>query len=46
MILVDGDINDMEKVLNNLIELSFLPNSIIIVGVGDAKFDKITLLDG
>ena len=46
MILVDGDINDMEKVLNNLIELSFLPISIIIVGVGDAKFDKMTWLDG
>jgi len=46
LVLTDGEIHDMEKVIDTTIEMSVLPISVIIVGIGDAKFDKMTILDG
>jgi hypothetical protein len=34
LILTDGEIYDMEKTKNLLVELSAMPASVIIVGVG------------
>jgi copine 5/8/9 len=36
----------MPKVIDILVEMSHLPISIIIIGVGNAKFEKMSILDG
>lgn len=46
LILTDGEIHDMEKVIDLIIACSDLPLSIIIVGVGNANFDNMDRLDG
>ena len=46
LILTDGLIEDFEKTRKRIIEASSLAISIIIVGVGDADFSKMNLLDG
>lgn len=46
LILTDGDIHDMDKVINSLVEAAILPISIIIVGIGKANFEKMHQLDG
>ena len=46
MILTDGIIDDMEETIDALVEGSFLPLSVIIVGIGDADFTKMNVLDG
>ena len=46
MILTDGIINDMNETINSIVEGSKLPLSIIIIGIGDADFSDMVLLDG
>jgi len=45
LILTDGIINDMEKTIDQIVRGSALPLSIIIVGVGDADFSSMDVLD-
>ena len=46
LLLTDGVIHDMPATKNLVWELSHLPCSVIIVGVGDANFDAMEELDG
>ena len=46
MILTDGVIDDMELTIDALVEGSYLPLSVIIVGIGNADFSKMVKLDG
>ena len=46
LILTDGVINDLDNTKDILVEASFLPLSVIIVGIGDADFSKMEILDG
>ena len=46
LILTDGVIHDMESTKTSLINSSHLPLSIIIVGVGNADFNNMEVLDG
>ena len=45
MILTDGVINDMNETINVIVEASFLPISIIIIGIGYADFTNMNILD-
>ena len=45
MILTDGIIDDMDDTIDSLVEASFLPISVIIVGIGDADFTNMNFLD-
>ena len=45
MILTDGIIGDMQDTINALVEASFLPISVIIIGIGNGNFDKMDILD-
>ena len=45
MILTDGMINDINETIDELVESSFLPLSIIIIGVGKADFYSMIELD-
>ena len=45
MILTDGMIDDMEETIDALVEASFLPISVIIIGIGDADFTNMNFLD-
>lgn len=46
LILTDGEIFDMPLTKRQLVKASYLPMSIIIVGVGNDSFDKMEELDG
>ena len=49
MILTDGMINDMQETVDAIVEASFLPMSIIIIGIGpggDDGFSEMDFLDG
>ena len=46
LILTDGVIRDMEKTIDQIVEASDQPLSIIIVGVGRADFKQMVTLDG
>jgi hypothetical protein len=46
LILTDGEIHDMDKTVDLLVENCNLPLSIIIVGVGNAEFSNMIRLDG
>ena len=46
MILTDGVLDDMDNTINALVEGSFEPLSVIIVGIGNADFAKMVILDG
>ena len=46
LILTDGCINDMQQTCDKIVEASYLPLSIIIVGIGNADFSLMELLDG
>ena len=46
MILTDGQINDMNETVKKIIDCCDLPLSIIIVGVGNADFSNMEILDG
>lgn len=45
LILTDGEILDMEKTINAIVDSSELPLSIIIIGVGSADFGAMEQLD-
>lgn len=45
MIITDGIINDMDKTIDQIVRGSSLPLSIIIVGVGEADFSSMDILD-
>ena len=45
MILTDGIIDDMDDTVDSLVEASFLPISVIIIGIGDADFSNMNVLD-
>ena len=46
MIVTDGEIHDMPQTIDAIVELSQYPVSIIIVGVGNERFEKMITLDG
>jgi len=46
LIITDGEIHDMEPSINCLIKAANLPLSVIIVGVGNADFTNMEILDG
>ena len=47
MILTDGKIEDIQETIDALVEGSFLPLSVIIIGIGDSKdFKYMEQLDG
>ena len=46
LLLTDGIIQDMPETIDQIVEGSFLPLSIIIIGIGDANFDNMVVLDG
>ena len=46
MILTDGIINDMNETVDLIVEGSKLPLSIVIIGVGNADFTNMEILDG
>ena len=45
MILTDGIIEDTDETINALVEASFLPISVIIIGIGNADFTNMNILD-
>jgi hypothetical protein len=45
MILTDGQINDIQDTIDTVVEASYLNISIIIIGIGDGKFENMELLD-
>ena len=45
LILTDGEIHDMEKTKELLVQASQLPLSVIIVGVGEEDFEMMEELD-
>ena len=45
MILTDGQIDDMDDTVDALVEASFLPISVIIVGIGNGDFGNMNILD-
>ena len=45
MILTDGIIEDTDETVNALVQSSFLPISVIIIGIGDADFTNMNILD-
>ena len=45
LIITDGNIHDMKDTKELIVQASKLPCSIIIVGVGNANFDKMIDLD-
>ena len=45
-ILTDGIIHDMKETLDAICKLSTKPVSIIIIGIGDADFTNMEILDG
>ena len=46
LILTDGVVNDLKETIDLIVEASFLPLSIIIVGIGDEDFSFMDKLDG
>ena len=45
MILTDGIIDDIDNTIDALVEGSFLPLSVIIIGLGNANFNSMNILD-
>ncbi|KAL4499199.1 hypothetical protein ABPG72_006785 [Tetrahymena utriculariae] len=46
LILTDGEIHDMEQTTSSIVQSALLPLSIIIVGIGNADFNNMDILDG
>ena len=46
LIITDGELTDMDETIDAIIVACGFPLSIIIVGVGNADFSKMNLLDG
>ena len=45
LILTDGKIDDINETIDELVESSFLPLSVVIIGVGYADFSQMKILD-
>ena len=45
LILTDGQIDDIDDTIDQLVDASFLPLSVIIVGIGNADFSNMDTLD-
>lgn len=45
LIITDGEITDMTQTLEAIVAASYLPMSIILVGVGNADFTNMNMLD-
>ena len=45
LILTDGVVNDIDDTIEEVVRSSFLPVSIIIIGIGDADFSNMRFLD-
>ena len=45
MILTDGKIDDIDNTIDELVASSFLPLSVIIIGIGNADFSSMVELD-
>ena len=45
LILTDGKVDDIDDTIEQLVEASFLPLSVIIVGIGNGDFSNMVLLD-
>lgn len=45
-IMTDGIINDMDETKKLIVDCADLPLSIIIIGIGDADFADMDILDG
>jgi len=43
--VTDGLITDKDETIDTVVECSYLPISIVIVGVGNANFEKMDILD-
>ena len=46
LILTDGIINDMKETIDLIVEGSYLPLSIVCVGIGNGEFNFLELIDG
>ncbi|XP_060081518.1 copine-3-like isoform X2 [Ylistrum balloti] len=46
LLLTDGALSDMPQTIQAIVDATALPMSVIIVGVGQADFDNMELLDG
>lgn len=46
LIITDGEITDLDQTKQAIVNSSKLPMSIIIVGVGEADFKAMEVLDG
>jgi hypothetical protein len=46
LIITDGEIHDMDRTTDLLVQASTLPISVVIVGVGNADFGNMDRLDG
>ncbi|GAB1607454.1 copine-8-like [Argonauta hians] len=46
LIITDGVITDLNQTVRSIVQASYLPMSIIIVGVGNADFEAMNTLDG
>ena len=44
--MTDGEIHDMDATIELLVDAAHLPLSIIIVGIGNADFKNMQVLDG
>ena len=45
LILTDGQIDDLQDTIDEMVEASFLPISVIIVGIGNGDFTSMDILD-
>ena len=45
LILTDGQITDLTDTIDEMVEASFLPISVIIVGIGNGDFTSMDILD-
>jgi hypothetical protein len=45
VILTDGAIHDMKETCKLVIQMSYMPTSIIIVGIGEEDFSQMEVLD-
>ena len=46
MILTDGLIHDMKETIDILVDCAYIPLSVIIIGIGNADFKNMNILDG
>ena len=45
IIITDGECHDMESTIEQLVSLSGMPFSAVVIGVGDGDFEKMEVLD-